>query len=122
MNRFYTFLLVLFSVLGGVKFCLAQETLQSQDNQEKTAIEEAKAEQPQRINPTSNNVFKLEETIRVNKEQPQVLTIVPWQLPRHKRVDANTDWFEITDTIAPISRTQFLRNVKVVDEILTTTK
>lgn len=65
-----------------------------------------------------DDILRLEETIRANKEQPQVLTIVPWQLPTHQRIDETKAWQPVVDTLPSIERGQFLRDLAVVDDML----
>ena len=60
-------------------------------------------------------VLKLEETIRGNKEQPQVLTIVPWQLPIHQRISENRDWLQSKEKLPPIERSAFLRKLDLAN-------
>ncbi|MEM0911644.1 MAG: hypothetical protein AAGJ37_11750 [Pseudomonadota bacterium] len=62
---------------------------------------------------SSGPIIRLEDTIRGNKEQPQVLTIVPWQLPVHKNIDATSKWQPAIDKLAPIERNTLLRNLDV---------
>lgn len=56
--------------------------------------------------------LQLEETIRADRQQPQVLTIVPWQLPIHKRVDADLQWYRLPAKLEPLSRAQFLQKIQ----------
>jgi hypothetical protein len=63
-------------------------------------------------------VLRLEQTIRANKEQPQVLTIVPWQLPTHQRISENTAWQPVVEQLPIIERNQFLRDLAIADDIL----
>lgn len=59
-------------------------------------------------------ILRLEDTIRGNnKEQPQVLTIVPWQLPVHKNIDESTHWQPLTDKLPCIDRNTLLRNLEI---------
>jgi len=58
-------------------------------------------------------IIRLEDTIRGNKEQPQVLTIVPWQLPFHKDIDEPTQWQPLKDTLPPIDRRTILRSLEI---------
>ncbi|MBT1451542.1 hypothetical protein KJ365_11685 [Glaciecola sp. XM2] len=66
---------------------------------------------------SANEILRLEETIRGNKEQPQVLTIVPWQLPTHQRINENSAWQPTVESLPSIERNQFLRDLAVVEEI-----
>jgi hypothetical protein len=63
------------------------------------------------------SVLRLEATIRGNKEQPQVLTIVPWQLPMHQRINENKEWLLQNVKLSSIERGAFLRNMALVKEI-----
>lgn len=64
-----------------------------------------------------NTILRLEDTIRGNQEQPQVLTIVPWQLPVHQRINENKEWQLQVSQLPSIERNAFLRNLAVVKEI-----
>ncbi len=66
---------------------------------------------------TEDGIIRLEDTIRGNKEQPQVLTIVPWQLPVHQRINENTEWQLQVNQLTSIERSAFLRNLAVVNEL-----
>lgn len=88
-----------------------QATLQNASDEKENANQ-------QTVNPqNSGDVLRLEETIRGNKEQPQVLTIVPWQLPVHQSIQRNTDWQIKLPPLTSIERNAFLRNLAVVNEI-----
>lgn len=65
----------------------------------------------------STEVLRLEQTIRANKEQPQVLTIVPWQLPTHQRINETKTWQPVVERLPSIERSQFLRDLSVFDDI-----
>lgn len=67
-------------------------------------------------NANQGPVIRLEDTIRGNKEQPQVLTIVPWQLPTHKRIDEATKWQPVVSQLPPIERTSMLRNLQIFQQ------
>nr|WP_136250740.1 hypothetical protein [Ningiella ruwaisensis] len=63
---------------------------------------------------SSEEILRLEDTIRGNKEQPQVFTIVPWQLPSHQRIDETRAWQPVIDKLAPIERSRFLKDLSVI--------
>ncbi len=66
----------------------------------------------------TGDVLRLEETIRGNKEQPKVLSIVPWQLPLHQRIDRNEQrWAPIQTQLKPLERNSFLKEIKLIDVI-----
>ncbi|MGQ8366904.1 hypothetical protein [Glaciecola sp. 1036] len=98
-----------------------QENAQTVQSTEKEEVESLSVEPQPQGNPTASSgpVLRLEDTIRGNKEQPQVLTIVPWQLPTHKRIDATTQWQPVVDKLTPIERGRFLRNMQIIKEIST---
>ncbi|WP_395338889.1 hypothetical protein PN836_012985 [Ningiella sp. W23] len=77
----------------------AQQTQASQLEEEKSAQVQSQAP------------LRLEETIRANKEQPQVLTIVPWQLPTHQRINETQNWQPVVNTLPSIERNQFLQEL-----------
>ncbi|MEW9796545.1 hypothetical protein [Alteromonas sp. CYL-A6] len=55
--------------------------------------------------------IRLETTIRGNKEQPSVLSIVPWQLPKYRKVEGALSWQPAGTPLTPLSREQFLRQL-----------
>lgn len=91
------------------------EPIQTATEQEITPQEDVSQNAP---NTNSQQpILRLEDTIRGNKEQPQVLTIVPWQLPVHQRINENTQWQLQVTQLPSIERNAFLRNLAVVKEI-----
>lgn len=64
-------------------------------------IDEAKLDAP----------LRLEATIRGNKEQPRVISIVPWQLPKHRNIRGALKWAPMNTQPQPIERNRFLRRV-----------
>ena len=65
-----------------------------------------------------DDVLRLEETIRGNKEQPKVLSIVPWQLPLHQRIDRNEQrWAPIKTQLKALERNSFLKEIKLLEGI-----
>lgn len=79
--------------------------------------EQANSQTPQKPNTNRDEILRLEDTIRGNKEQPQVLTIVPWQLPVHQRINENSQWQLQVMQLPPIERTAFLRKLAVMSEL-----
>lgn len=79
-------LLFCFNILFGA---FAQEQQDESPTSPKPEISALEAKQTQSSN--NANILKLEDTVRANKEQPQVLTIVPWQLPVHKTIESSTE-------------------------------
>lgn len=67
---------------------------------------------------SSSDILRLEETIRGNKEQPKVLSIVPWQLPLYQRIDRNEQrWAPIKTRLNLLERNSFLKEIKLLEEI-----
>jgi len=67
---------------------------------------------------SSGNILRLEETIRGNKEQPKVLSIVPWQLPLYQRIDRNEQrWAPIKTKLNSLERNSFLKEIKLLEGI-----
>ena len=111
----------------------SQEPLASQEpsaSQEPLANEEPLAsEEPLAVSVNSDGnvasagsseILRLEETIRGNKEQPKVLSIVPWQLPLHQRIDRNENrWAPIKTSLKPMVRNNFLKEINLLEGIQT---
>lgn len=55
--------------------------------------------------------IRLEATIRGNKEQPRVLSIVPWQLPKYRNIEGTLSWQPVNSQPQLIERNRFLRRV-----------
>jgi hypothetical protein len=99
---------------------LAQDTVQKQ-----TVVAKELEQLPLDLSVTSNgnvsqtgDILRLEETIRGNKEQPKVLSIVPWQLPLHQRIDRNEQrWAPIKTKLKSMERNSFLKEIKLIDVI-----
>lgn len=106
-------LLVLVTLMSTALELSAQSNQSEQDATERSPASQQEAQQPI----STSEVLRLEETIRGNKEQPQVLTIVPWQLPSHQRINENKAWQPMIDRLPSIERGQFLRDLAVVSEI-----
>lgn len=69
-------------------------------------------------NKDRSQILRLEQTIRANKEQPQVLTIVPWQLPTHQRLNETKTWQPVVEALPSIERGQFLRDLAIVNQTI----
>lgn len=86
----------------------AQEIIQEQEPLDLTVASDGKVA-------ASDDILRLEETIRGNKEQPKVLSIVPWQLPLHQRIDRNEQrWAPIKTKLKPLERNSFLKEIKLL--------
>lgn len=67
---------------------------------------------------SSTDILRLEETIRGNKEQPKVLSIVPWQLPLYQRIDRNKQpWAPLKTELKSLERNSFLKEIKILEGI-----
>ena len=64
-----------------------------------------------------SDVLQLEATIRGNKEQPKVLSIVPWQLPEHRSVDPKNILGQSQIRFEPIERGRFLRKLRLLNKL-----
>lgn len=119
------FFAILFCSIIGAYNAASAAQAPSQEAFVATTNEQEKISQEVTPQSTSNThsqqpILRLEETIRGNKEQPQVLTIVPWQLPVHQRINENTEWQLQVTQLPLIERNAFLRNLAVVNEIKAT--
>jgi hypothetical protein len=112
-NSKYIALLTLVTLMSSAAKLSAQTNQSEQD----TAVPPATSQQARQQPISASEVLRLEETIRGNKEQPQVLTIVPWQLPSHQRINENKAWQPMIEALPSIERGQFLRDLAVVSEI-----
>ena len=56
--------------------------------------------------------IQLEETIRGNQEQPKVMTIVPWQLPKEKQALPNPILRRLSQKFQPLERDEFQRQIQ----------
>lgn len=89
------------------------QTSQIKDSKPTLQIDEKREQLPN----NNSGILRLEDTIRGNKEQPQVLTIVPWQLPVHQRINENSEWQLQVMQLSAIERKAFLRNLAVLNEL-----
>jgi hypothetical protein len=112
-NSKYIALLTLVTLMSTVAKLNAQTNQSRQDAPMQAAASQQETQQPI----SASEILRLEETIRGNKEQPQVLTIVPWQLPSHQRINENKAWQPMVEALPNIERGQFLRDLAVVNGI-----
>ncbi|WP_034474812.1 hypothetical protein [Aestuariibacter salexigens] len=61
---------------------------------------------------SDDNILRLEATIRADKEQPKVLSIVPWQLPEHRSIKIQKPWSTDLTNAAMLERQAFLRALR----------
>lgn len=59
----------------------------------------------------SSNKLQLEATIRGSREQPTVISIVPWQQPEQKGQLPSPAIQQINQRLKPIDRREFLREL-----------
>lgn len=118
---------VMLAVLLGFWQCaaVAQETNTAQESDAQTVNEALTEQKPLDLTVASDgnvsqsgDILRLEETIRGNKEQPKVLSIVPWQLPLHQRIDRNEQrWAPIKTQLKALERNSFLKEIKLLEGI-----
>lgn len=118
---------VMLVVLLGFWQCaaVAQETNTAQESDAQTVNEALTEQKPLDLTVASDgnvsqsgDILRLEETIRGNKEQPKVLSIVPWQLPLHQRIDRNEQrWAPIKTQLKALERNSFLKEIKLLEGI-----
>lgn len=66
---------------------------------------------------TRNGVVVIEDTIRVSREQPKVLSIVPWQPPRDKASLPSPFVKRIEQDFMPLDREEFTRKVQHFERV-----
>lgn len=84
--------------------------LQAQESQEIPAPEAQKsnAEQP---------ILKLEATIRGSREQPKVMSIVPWQPPTEKQPLPSPVLSRINQQFQALNRDEFRRQIDYFEKL-----
>jgi hypothetical protein len=120
MKFFSAFVALVFSVHGQLYAQVPAE--QAQESTQKPVQETVQEQAPLDLTVASDgnvsstgDILRLEETIRGNKEQPKVLSIVPWQLPLHQRIDRNEQrWAPIKTKLKPLERNSFLKEIKLL--------
>ena len=104
-------------LMVSILFASTSAGLMAQETNEQ-ASEQAPVVQVQAGSANKDDVLRLEETIRGNKEQPKVLSIVPWQLPLHQRIDRNEQrWAPIKTKLKSLERNSFLKKIKLLEGI-----
>jgi hypothetical protein len=91
---------VLFLACG--ELCKAQEVTESVTEQ-----------------PLDTRVIKIETTIRGSREQPKVMSIVPWQPPSQKQVLPSPILQRIEQKFKPLKRDEFQRQVQYFEKLST---
>jgi hypothetical protein len=77
------------------------------------AVQEATERTAQQ--PLDKRVIKLETTIRGSREQPKVMSIVPWQPPSQKQVLPSPILQRIEQKFKPLKRDEFQRQIQFFD-------
>lgn len=108
----------------------AQDTLQEQQPLDLDKVNQPTLAAPQSQEPldtpepksgvqvtTRNGVVVIEDTIRVSREQPKVLSIVPWQPPRDKATLPSPFVKRIEQDFMPLDREEFTRKVQHFERV-----
>lgn len=66
---------------------------------------------------TKDGVIQLEDTIRASREQPRVLSIVPWQPPKDKEQLPSPFVKRIEQDFLPLDRDEFRRRVQHFEKV-----
>ena len=66
---------------------------------------------------SKDGVIQLSETIRASREQPKVLTIVPWQPPKDKKQLPSPFVKRIEQDFLPLDRDEFRRRVQHFEKV-----
>jgi hypothetical protein len=69
--------------------------------------------------PLDTRVIKIETTIRGSREQPKVMSIVPWQPPSQKQVLPSPILQRIEQKFKPLKRDEFQRQVQYFEKLST---
>ena len=69
--------------------------------------------------PLDNKVIRLETTIRGSREQPKVMSIVPWQGPSQKQVLPSPILQRIGQKFSPLKRDEFQRQIQFFEKLST---
>ena len=65
------------------------------------------------------DVIKLETTIRASREQPTLMSIVPWQPPSQKQVLPSPILQRIEQKFKPLKRDEFQRQIQAFEKLST---
>lgn len=97
------------------------EQQQAAVQQTPTQAQQARLAQQQPLvvdpKPQSLPTIQLEETIRASREQPKVMSIVPWQMPAEKTALPSPIVERIEQNFVPLTRSQFRRQVKHFEQL-----
>lgn len=57
------------------------------------------------------STLRIEETIKANKAQPQVISILPWQPPKYRNIEGILEWQPKASTPQRLERNIFLNKI-----------
>lgn len=78
---------------------------------ETTPQSDSRSSDQQRVS-ERNGILQIQDTIRGSREQPKVLSIVPWQPPRDKASLPSPFVKRIEQDFMPLDREEFIRKVQ----------
>ncbi|TRY31972.1 hypothetical protein [Aliiglaciecola sp. M165] len=78
---------------------------------ETTPQSDSRSSDQQRVS-QRNGILQIQDTIRGSREQPKVLSIVPWQPPRDKASLPSPFVKRIEQDFMPLDREEFIRKVQ----------
>jgi len=88
----------------------------AQSDQQPLDTDELVPESTQTVTQVNGKIL-IEDTIRGSREQPRVLSIVPWQPPRDKASQPSPFVKRIEQDFMPLDRDEFTRKVKHFDRV-----
>lgn len=108
-----------FILLGGLLWVFvttanvrAQQSSTSSDAQPQTSTQTALSLQTR-----PGEILQLEDTIRASREQPKVMSIVPWQPPLEKEQLPSPFVQRIEQEFLPLDRQEFRRRVQHFERV-----
>lgn len=87
---------------------LVSVSVQAQQDDNDNLAQSASAEQP---------ILKLEATIRGSREQPKVMSIVPWQPPTEKQPLPSPVLSRINQQFQALNRNEFRRQIDYFEKL-----
>jgi len=57
------------------------------------------------------STLRIEETIKANKAQPQVISILPWQPPKYRNIEGVLEWQPTASMPQRLERDVFLKKI-----------
>ncbi len=115
MNRLNQVILMIIALTLSLTSYAQDQEVESvvQENQQPIKVSQPKKEK----STTKNGVLQLEDTIRGGREQPKVLSIVPWQPPRDKEQLPSPFVKRIEQDFQPLDRDEFRRRVTHFEKV-----